>query len=116
MVVRLPDLESLIQQAREAGATRVYTTLTIECTANRGLVTYHARFKATAVGVLACHAGGPEKALLRFEEDFGPVLEDIAERKPPESYRQRVDGFVEKARQELAAAGFDVRPGEVESL
>lgn len=114
-MIHLPNLESFIREAREAGATRVYTTLVVEYT-HRRLTTCRARFKATAVGILTCHTGGPEKVLLQFEEDFGPVLEDIAERKVPEVYRQRVDDFTEKARQELAAAGFDVRLGEVKSL
>lgn len=116
MVLKSPDIESFIAEARDAGAVRVYTVFVTEFRRTNGVPVHQARYRVTAVGTVACHAGGAEKALLRYEKDFGPVIEDVAERRPPESYRRRVKEFGRETRAKLEAAGFEVRDGEIEAL
>lgn len=116
MVIQLPDVESFVAEAKEAGAARVYLVRNLEYRYGNGVPTYRAWVVATAVGNLACHAGGPEKALLRYERDFGPVLQDLRTQSAPQDYRERVERFVEETRAKLAEAGFEVRDGEVTAL
>jgi len=116
LILELPDVESFIAEAREAGATRVYVVRRVEFGQARGLRTYRAKLVVTAAGLVSCHQDGRGKALLRFEKDFGPVPEDLAAQGPPERYRQKVDAFAEETRAELTAAGFEVRDGEITAV
>jgi len=44
------------------------------------------------------------------------VLEDIGRRRIPDSYQERVEAFGEEARRQFAAAGFEIRSGEITTV
>ncbi|MDH7577161.1 MAG: hypothetical protein QHH75_04875 [Bacillota bacterium] len=116
MILQLPDVESFIAEAREAGVERVWTAFETETRSTSGLRTHRTWFFATAVGMRRVHVGGPEKVLLRFERDFGSVLEDIVTRQLPEDYAHRTEEEGARLRQRLSEAGFEMRAGVVVSV
>lgn len=115
MILELPSIESFIAEAKDGGAVRAYVVRKVEYRRANGLPTWRVRLVVTALGELACRAGRPEKALLRYEKDFGPVLETPAAGRMPEDYHQKVERSGEEIRARLAQAGFEVRDGEIAS-
>lgn len=116
MILQVPDIESFIAEAREAGVKSVWTAFQTETRSSSGLRAYQTRFVVTTVGMVCAHAGEPERILLRFERDFGSIFEDIATRQLPEDYARRTEEEGAKLRQKLSEAGFEVRAGVVVSV
>lgn len=116
MVIELPDLESFAREAKKAGVEAVYVGMEVEHRRSNGVPFWRARCAVTAAGLVSCHAGGAEKAPLRYERDFGPVLADLASGNAPEDYRRQAEGFAEEARKRLSEAGFEVRSGIIAAL
>jgi hypothetical protein len=122
MVICVPDIESFIEQAREAGARVVYMVTNTQYRYGNSVPTYRAWVVATAVGEVNCHAGGPEKALLRCKRDFGGVPAELVPGNPraswamPEDYWERLRRYEDEVRAKLREAGFDLRDGEITEL
>lgn len=114
MVVKLPDPDTFVEEARRAGAVTVYAATLLSAFVRRsnGLSMIRARFAATAVGELACGPGGPERVLLTWEHDFGSAVDVLDEGR---KYRVKVEDFAAEARDKLAA-GFEVRTGVITAL
>ena len=75
-----------------------------------------AGFAATALGLMDAHAGDLEKVLIRYERDFGWVLQDMETEGPPRDYQERVVRAEEEICARLEAEGFQVRQGEIEAV
>jgi len=116
MVLSVPSLESFIKEARDGGAVVVWVCRKIEARSNGGPRFWRARFAATALGRVAALAGETEKALIRWERDFGWVLQDMETNGPPEEYQERVVRSEEETCARLEAEGFRVRQGEIEAV
>lgn len=116
MVLELSNVESFVKEAKEADAVRVYATFLTELPKSNGMPAYRVKFIVTALGYITACAAEPEKTLLRYTRDFGLVLEDIASRKMPESYRQKVEQKSKEIKTQLIEAGFEVGEGEIVEL
>lgn len=116
MVLELSNIESFIREAKEADIVRVYTTYLTQFPRPNGMPAYRVKFMVTALGYMTACAAEPEKTLLKYTRDFGPVLEDIAARKMPESYRQKVEQKSEEIKTKLIEAGFELGEGEITGL
>lgn len=116
MVLELSNIESFIKEAKEADAVRVYGTFLTELPKPNGIPAYRVKFIVTALGYITTCAAEPEKTLLKYTRDFGLVLEDIASKKMPESYRQKVERKSEEIKTKLTEAGFELGEGEITGL
>jgi hypothetical protein len=116
MVLSVPSLESFVREAREALAARVWVCRKVEARSNGGPRFWRARFAATALGLTDAHAGDLEKVLIRYERDFGWVLQDMETEGPPRDYQERVVRAEEEICARLEAEGFQVRQGEIEAV
>lgn len=116
MVLEFGNVEQFIGEAKDAGAVRVYTTFLTEFPKTNSLPAYRAKLIVTAIGRVAAHAGEPEKTLLRYTRDFGPVLEDISSGKMPEDYARKAEQKGKEITAKLVEAGFQVRAGEITAL
>ena len=91
---------------------------------NGGPRFWRARFAATALGLIGAFAVGSrdapaislEKTLIRWERDFGWVVEDMGSGTPPEDYQKRVVRAEQEICSRLEAEGFRVRQGEIEAV
>jgi hypothetical protein len=116
MILSVPSIESFIKEARDGGAVTVWVCRKIEARSNGGPRFWRAKFTATALGRVAALAGETEKALIRYEKDFGWVPEDLRAGAPPEDYQERVVRAEEEICARLEAEGFRVRQGEIEEV
>lgn len=116
LAIDLPDVETFIEEAGEAGARLVYVTCVADYRAGSGLCSARARVVVSAAGRLELCEGGASDVVLRHERDFGDVRLDPATKALPEGYRARVDAYMAEAQKKLAAAGLKVRAGEITAL
>ena len=124
VILSVPSLDAFVREARDGGAVVVWVCRKIEARSNGGPRFWRAKFTATALGLIGAFAVGSgdasgislEKTLIRYEKDFGWVLEDFKAGAPPEDYQERVVRAEQEICSRLEAEGFQVRQGEIEAV